>query len=486
MNQHIDHDDTSPFGEDYGPTLMGVYAPIGSENTLTDLTLIHGSIPADLNGVYLRAGPNARYAPNGRYHPFDGDGMVHAAQFENGRLTYRNRWVQTDGWNEEDKAGRSTHYGIRETLKDRPDKRLKDTANTDLVAHGGKVLALWYMSGDAYEIDPITLETLGKSQGIAQSGGRISAHAKVDEVTEDLLFFEYGNHAPYMHYGVLGPDGQLKHYVPVDLPGPRLPHDMGVTEHYSILHDLPLFHDEEAMKLGRHKVAFYPEVPTRFGVIPRLGAAESIRWFDFSPCFVYHVVNSWEEGDWVVQVGCRYMPAVDDAGAIDAMRTAKDVAELVMHARLWVWRMNMKTGETEEHVLDPDHNVEFPTYNSAMTGRRTRYGYLVDHSEKKTLQWYGIRKYDLDSGACLGNWSDDPENSWYSEPWFAAADNPQSEDHGYVISFQWNEKLSRETLDIFDARDVSAGPVAQVLIPHRIPIGFHACWMSAIRLTACA
>jgi carotenoid cleavage dioxygenase len=184
----------------------------------------------------------------------------------------------------------------------------------------------------------------------------------------------------------------------------------------------------------------------------------------------------------VVQVGCRYMPVLDANGAIDAMRTAKDVAELVMHARLWVWRMNMKTGETEEHVLDPDRNVEFPTYNSALTGRRTRYGYLVDHSEKKTLQWYGIRKYDLDTGQCLGNWSDDPENSWYSEPWFAAADNPESEDHGYIISFQWNEKLARETLDIFDARDVSAGPVAQVLIPHRIPIGFHACWMASSRL----
>jgi carotenoid cleavage dioxygenase len=220
--------------------------------------------------------------------------------------------------------------------------------------------------------------------------------------------------------------------------------------------------------------------------MPRLGASDSIRWFDFTPCFVYHVVNSWEDGDWIVMVGCRYMPALDAQGQIDPVRTARDVAELVMHARLWVWRMNMATGATEEHVLDPDRNVEFPTFNSRLTGRRTRFGYLVDHSEKKTLQWYGIRKYDLDTGESLGSWSDDPQNSWYSEPWFAAADNPQSEDHGYIISFQWNEALSRETLDIFDARDLSAGPVAQVLIPHRIPLGFHACWMAADRMKAAA
>jgi carotenoid cleavage dioxygenase len=472
----------APFGEDYGPLLQGVYAPVMQELALEELKLLKGSIPTDLNGVYLRAGPNARYAPNGRYHPFDGDGMVHAAHFDNGRLTYRNRWVQTEGWKEEAQAGKSTHYGIRETLKGRQDKRLKDTANTDLVGHRGRALALWYMSGDAYEIDPITLQTLGKSAAISQSGGKISAHAKVDEITEELMFFDYGNDAPYMHYGVVDAQGRLAHYVPIDLPGPRLPHDMAVTEHYSILHDLPLFHDHEAMALGRHKIQFHPELPSRFGVIARRGAGDSIRWFNFTPCYLYHVVNAWEEGDWVVMVGCRYMPALDAQGRIDAQRTAKDVAELVMHARLWVWKMNVRTGETAEHVLNTDHNAEFPSYNGRLTGRKTRFGYLVDHSEKVTLHWSGIRKFDLETGADLGAWSDDPQNSWYSEPWFAEADRPQSEDHGYVVVFQWNNALQRQTLDIFDARDIARGPVAQVELPQRLPAGFHACWIEKDRL----
>ena len=473
---------SAPFGEDYGPLLQGVYAPVMEELQLHDLKLLKGSIPTDLNGVYLRAGPNARYAPNGRYHPFDGDGMVHAAHFDNGHLTYRNRWVQTEGFVEEAQAGRSTHHGIRETLKGRPDKRLKDTANTDLVGHRGRALALWYMSGDAYEIDPITLQTLGKSAAISRSGGKISAHAKVDEITEELMFFDYGNDAPYMHYGVVNAQGELAHYVPIDLPGPRLPHDMAVTEHYSILHDLPLFHDHEAMALGRHKIQFHPELPSRFGVIARYGAADSIRWFSFTPCYLYHVVNAWEEGDWVVMVGCRYMPALDAQGRIDAPRTAKDVAELVMHARLWVWKMNVKTGETAEHVLNTEHNTEFPSYNGRLTGRKTRFGYLVDHSETVTLHWSGIRKFDLETGADLGAWSDDAQNSWYSEPWFAEADNAQAEDDGYVVVFQWNNALQRQTLDIFDARDIARGPVAQVELPQRLPAGFHACWIEKDRL----
>jgi carotenoid cleavage dioxygenase len=130
--------------------------------------------------------------------------------------------------------------------------------------------------------------------------------------------------------------------------------------------------------------------------------------------------------------------------------------------------------------------VEFPTYNSARTGRFTRYGYLVDHSEVNTLQWAGIRKYDITTGECLSAWSDSLEHSWYSEPWFAAADNPQSEDHGYVIAFQWHDQLQRQTLDIFDARNLNQGPVAQVAMPVRIPLGFHGCWMAAHRMKAAA
>jgi carotenoid cleavage dioxygenase len=488
MNAPERQENFAPFGEDYGPLLTGPFAPIADESQWRDPPLLRGRVPADLNGVYMRAGPNPRFAPNGRYHPFDGDGMIHAAEFRGGRLTLRNRWVRTEGYRQEDGAGAATFWGIRETLIGRADKPLKDTANTDLVAHAGKVLALWYMSGDAYEVDPLTLETLGKQQAIAATGGKISAHAKVDEVTGELMYFDYGNTAPYMHYGVLGADGRLKHHVPIPLPAERLPHDMAVTEHYSILHDVPVYHDHDAMAVGRHKVVFDAELPMRFGVIPRYGKTEALRWFEFSPCFIYHVVNAWEScdarGEWIELVGCRYMPARRPDGSIDAKRTAKNIAELVMSARLWHWRMNLGNGQTEERCLDEVRNVEFPTYNGALTGRRTRYGYLVDHHDTSILQWKGIRKYDLDSGRSLSSWTDDAEHSWYSEPWFAAADSPQSEDHGYVIAFQFNAKMQRQTLDVFDARDLDAGPVCQVAVPRHIPTGFHGCWMAASRIPA--
>lgn len=467
--------DRSPFGDAHGPMLCGEFAPIDRELTLDSLP-VDGEIPADLNGVYLRNGPNPRFEPNGMYHIFDGDGMLHGAHFDRGRVVYRNRWVQTDALKESETAGADPFWGIMSTLKGRDDLRLKDTANTDVIGHGGHAVATWYMSGDTYHLDPVTLETIGKGTSERGIGGGFSAHPKVDEYTGEMLFFDYFHEHPYMSYGVVGADGSLKHQVPIELPGPRLPHDMAITQHYSILHDLPLFHDEAAFAAGRHKLQFHSELPTRFGVIPRYGDAGSIRWFEFSPCFLYHVVNAWEEGDEVVMVACRYMPALKPDGHIDEDKTARMVASLMMSARLWRYRMNLRTGEAKEECLDESLNVEFPGFNSRETGRKTRWGYLVDH-DPKILRFTGLRKFDTDTGACVAAWSDGHAHSWYSEPWFAPADNASAEDDGYVVCFHWNADTRSQQLQVFDARDLGKGPVARVHLPHHVPPGFHACWM---------
>ncbi len=466
-----------PFGEEFGPMMMGPFAPVTDELVLDDLP-VEGTIPVDLNGVYLRNGPNPRFKPQGAYHPFDGDGMLHAAEFRDGTVTYRNKWVRTQGWLDDDAAGRETHWGVRQTLKGRTDMVLADAANTDVLGHAGYAVATWYLSGEPHRIDPVSLQTVGTGDYVSGPGKGISAHGKVDEDTGELMFFDYFDFAPFMTYSVVDAEGELVHHVPVELPGDRLPHDMGITKNYSILHDLPVYHDEEALQAGRHKIRFNAQMPARFGVIPRRGAADSIRWFEFSPCFLYHVVNCWEEGDEVVMVACRFMPTLDENGTIDEQRTARMIAELGMDARLWRYRMNMVTGETHEECLNADYNIEFPSFNTAYTGQRSQWAYLVDHSPQG-LHWTGIRKMNTDTGESAGNWSDGPEDTWYSEPWFAPADNPRSEDHGYVITFAWNTRTERQELQVFDAQTIERGPVARIALPRHVPVGFHACWMKA-------
>ena len=87
-----EHD--APFGHNHGPYIAGEFSPVAEEQLLKKLP-IEGEIPKDLNGVYLRNGPNPRFEPKGSHHFFDGDGMLHSGEFRDGEFTYRNKYVRT-------------------------------------------------------------------------------------------------------------------------------------------------------------------------------------------------------------------------------------------------------------------------------------------------------------------------------------------------------------------------------------------------------
>ncbi|MHB8671028.1 MAG: carotenoid oxygenase family protein [Acidimicrobiales bacterium] len=463
------------------PYLAGAFGPVAEERSAEGLEVI-GELPSDLDGLYVRNGPNPRFSAAGRYHWFDGDGMVHALRFRDGRASYLNRWVRTRAFDAEAAAGRPLWGGVIEARDDNPADdhlSLKDSANTDLVWFGDRLLALWYLSGEPYALDPGSLATLGPESFGGTLPCRMSAHAKVDEATGELLFFDYGPRPPYMRYGVVGATGAVEHLVDIDLPGPRLPHDMAATEHYSILMDLPLVNDPEAARRGRHKIIFQRDVPARFGVIPRRGGGGTIRWFEADPCYVYHSVNAWEEGDEVVLDLCRVTKPAPRADAVGPL--AKMLSYLRLDAHLYRYRFNMRTGSTTEGYLDDD-NAEFPTMNLGLLGRRTRFAYTMHISPEPTLLFDGIVKYDTGGGAEQRHWFG--PGRWGSEAPFAPRPSPATEDDGYLVSFVHDENEGRSEVVVLDATDLAAGPLARVLLPGRVPLGFHATWVRGDQLTS--
>jgi carotenoid cleavage dioxygenase-like enzyme len=461
------------------PALDGNNAPVLDESVFDDMQVI-GEIPKDLNGLYVRNGPNAYYPPDWRYHAYDGDGMLHAVQFAHGKAIYRNRFVQTQGLQEERAAGQALWRGLKEPMRtDRPDQPLKNTANTDVKYHAGRLIAMWYRSGMPYAVDPVTLQTLGT----ADYGGaytKISAHSRPDEHTGELMFFDYNLTAPYMEYGVIGPDGKLKTKIEIPLPGPRLPHDMAITEHYSILHDFPLWPDAEALKVGRYKVQFHADQPTRFAVVPRHGTASEIRWFDAKPGYMLHVVNAWEEGDEIVMVGTPYRLHQTADGLPDARRLERTINQRQRDFLLYEWRFDLKSGATRERVIDDVLNSEFPVINTAYQGRKNRYSYniLFPQGGREEPRFPGLAKYDLTTGGYVA-YSAGPQY-FYNEPGFAPRDNSQGEDDGYLVMPVWNPLDKRSEIQVFDCKDarLAQGPIARVLMPRRIPHGFHATFVS--------
>ena len=468
------------------PALDGNNAPIGDEALFDNLPVI-GRVPDDFAGLYVRNGPNAYYPPDWRYHAYDGDGMLHAVRFDHGRVSYRNRWIQTRALEEERAAGRPLWKGLKEPFRaDRPDEPLKNTANTDVKFHAGRLIGMWYRSGMPYAVDPTTLETLGPAD-FDGAIDRISAHSRPDEHTGELLWFDYDIRPPYLRYGVIGPDRKARHAVDIALDGPTLPHDMAVTPHYTILHDFPLRPDREALAAGRYKLRFDATQPSRFGIIPRYGRADEIRWFTARPAYMLHVVNAWEEGmdgqgrgGVVVMVGTPYRLHAGDDGMPDARRLERTIHLRQRDFQLYEWRFDLATGQTTERVIDDVLNTEFPVINSDFQGRRNRFSYhvLFPQGGREEPRFPGLVKYDLETGGYLA-YSAGPR-FFYNEPGFAPRDDAQAEDDGYLVMLVWNPVDARSEVQVFDARDarMASGPVARVLLPRRVPHGFHATWVS--------
>jgi carotenoid cleavage dioxygenase-like enzyme len=465
------------------PYLTGAFAPIGTEITADELS-VRGEIPKDLDGVYLRNGPNPWTQPRGRYHWFDGDGMIHAVEFRNGKATYRNRFIRTSGFDAERKAGKSIWPGLRE----RPDPRvphgsgsdgwLKDTANTDLAFHNGHALALWYQCGLPYKLDGRTLETLGTEDFGGRFKRTMSAHCKADEHTGELIYFDYSTQIPFLTYNVVSKGGDLVLHEEIDLPGPRLPHDMAITENYSILMDLPLFWDPELLQRQAHKVTYYPELPSRFGIIPRLGKAETIRWFQASPCYIYHVVNAWEEGDEIIMDACRVLEAAPKPEA-PKDDNSRMLSFLKLAARMHRWRFNLKSGATREEPLD-DANTEFPTINRRVLGRKSRFAYNVNLTYTPALAFDGLTKYDLQKGT--SERYDFGAGRFGSEAPFAPRVGSRCEDDGYVVTFVTDANSGRSEVLVLGAQDFGSNPIARIEIPQRVPLGFHALWIPGEKL----
>lgn len=463
-----------PNPNEKNPYLHGLYAPVHDEVSADDLPVV-GEIPRDLFGAYFRNGPNPMAAPTGMHHWFDGDGMLHGIWFENGKARYRNRVIATRDLQSE-RAGEAPMPGIFTPARRSSDRSTvyKDTANTDVVFHDGRLLALWYISGQPVAVDARTLETVGEEaflKGLPSGAPRnVSAHSKVDPRTGEFVFFDYALYEPKMWVGTLSRERVLTGYQQIELPGPRLPHDMGLTEHYVVLHDLPVVFTERALRNATWQI-HVADQPTRFGVVRRDGSG-SPQWFSFPTSYIYHVINAWEEGDEVVMAACKMVPNGIPLDPAAHGPYAPMVNVLALRAQPFVWRMNLKTGEGREEKLD-DRLSEFPVVNLDFTGVKSAFSYHVVMDDHVEQRYTALLKYDLGRGRALEHRF--APHTYGSEPAFAPREGSRSEDDGYVLTFVTDAQGRSECL-VIDAQHFDAPPLARIALPQRVPAGFHGTW----------
>lgn len=455
------------------PYLEGNFAPVQDELETNTLRVI-GQLPPDLSGMFVRNGPNPQFSPIGRYHWFDGDGMLHGVRIRNSQAHYCNRYVRTKGFRMEREAGHAIWSGLLEPPQpENPHGPVKNTANTALVWHAGRFLATWE-GGAPHAIELPSLETAGVYTYDGKLVSAFTAHPKVDPDTGEMMFFGYSPATPpYLHYSVVSASGELLRTVPIDLPIGVMMHDFAITEHYSIFMDLPLTFNPQRMQRGEPVLMFEPQRPSRFGIVPRHGDNSNIRWFESPACYVFHTLNAHEEGDEVVLVACRMASTTVLESDLEPIETEGE------RACLYQWRFNLSTGTVREEALD-DRPSDFPRVNEQWLGRASRYGYTAKMAPNPMPLFDGLIKYDLSNGTSQTH--EFGEGRYGGEAVFAPRPGATTEDDGWLITFVHDEASGSSELVVVDAQNVAAEPVARVIMPRRVPYGFHGAWVSEEQL----
>ncbi len=455
------------------PQLRGNFAPIRMESDIHDI-VVRGEIPRDLDVTYFRNGPDPQFAPRGAHHWFGGDGMLHRFRIHDGRVSYRNRWVQTVKWKLEREAGEALFNFFGE-----PDPRVRGVetdgaANTNIVWHGGKLLAL--EEGHApFQIDPVTLNSMGPWRFDDKYAGPMTAHPKIDPDTGEMMFFGYMVDRPLgsgMSYQTVNAAGELTRSERFDAPFPSMVHDFITTDAHAIFPIFPLTGSMERAMRGQPPLAWEPEKGSHVGVMPRSGSVDDMRWFETDPCFVFHPMNAYDDGDKIVAHVMQFEEAPlfpkADGSATDPKKANARLCE-------WVIDPGANSNEIQTRYLD-DITGEFPRLDERRAGKRYRHGYYAAASSRDGgLGFDAIVHHDFeqDARALYALPGDDSTG----EPVFVPRSPDADEGDGYLIAVVYRAQDNRSDLAIFDATDVTQGPIACAELPHRVPYGFHGNWM---------
>nr|QCF46582.1 nine-cis-epoxycarotenoid dioxygenase 3 [Pohlia nutans] len=467
--------------------LEGNFSPVAEQPACHDLE-VEGNLPGCLEGVYVRNGPNPQFAPTGRHHLFDGDGMLHAVSIHaDGSVSYACRYTRTYRFMEEARQGRAFFpkpigelhgYGGVARLLAHWTRSLcgildasqgMGVANAGLVWFNKRLLAI---SEDDLPVEVRMtenddIETVGRYDFHGQLAHSMIAHPKIDPATGELFSLSYNVlSAPYLKYLIFGPDGEKKNEVPVTLPEAAMTHDFAITENFVVIPDQQIVFRLKEMLTGGSPVVLDPKKTPRFGIMPKYATSEEqLLWIEVPNCFFFHLYNAWEEGDEVVVIGSSMTPA-------DIIFKTSEVPR----ALFTEVRLNRVTGKSSKRELC-SLNLEVGKMNLNYVGKKTQFMYLAIVEPWPKVS--GIAKVDVQSGDVVARYNFGPDR-FGGEPVFVPrGSGGTAEDDGYLLAFCHDEHTGLSELLVLDAASPTLARVASVKLPSRVPYGFHGAFIPA-------
>ena len=443
----------------------GLFAPVTEEVTAFDLP-VTGRIPSELNGRYLRNGPNfMRGIDDTKHHWFLGTGMVHGVRLRDGRAEwYRNRWVRS----------KAVAEALGEMWREGPIHDRDFAANTHILAHAGRILATVEDGALPYEISD-ELNTIGPYDFAGTLPAGFAAHTKTDRQNGEVHAIAYSHSQDDLQHIVIDKTGRVSHITEIAVRDKPMTHDFALTEKYVVLYDLPGTFSLDAAKAGTYPYIWNPAHEARVGLLSREDSSRRTRWFPVDPCYVFHTLNAYDDGDRVCVDVCRY------AGRYDvSLMTGPGPVTLDR------WIIDPVGGKVTLRSLSDRFFQEFPRVDDRLISRPHRYGYTTAFQQLQdnvvapatvTGHTSGnvLLKHDLESGAVEEHRF---EHGAAGEAVFVPVSPGAGEDEGYVMAYAHDLDGGRTDLVILAAQDFAGDPVARIHLPVRVPLGFHGSWIA--------
>lgn len=445
------------------------------------VTRIEGEIPRALAGTLFRNGPNQQVAPEagaGVLHFFDGDALVQAIRFEDGRAHHVGRYARTQAFLNNEREGAYVQGGLNVG----PDRTIADVApghspNTNIVPHAGRLFAM-AENMPPFELDPSSLE----SKGLWDYDGKMlglstTAHPKIDGRTGQMWIHGYQPIPPFIQLYCVEPDGRVSLAEAHDAPWASMMHDFAITENHVIF---PLgsmtFDVGPMLEGGRFSDALAgSDEPMRFG-IRRREAGSEVRWFEApSVGYMFHPGNAYEENGRIFMDACTYERPQSLIDSLDTARSG-DV-QTGLDARPYGYEFDLEAG-TCTATKYSESTAEFPRIDDRLVGHKNRFGYAATAEPDEGALGFArrISKYDrtggptVHRGAVLGQ--------WVGEPVFVPRAADAAEDDGFVLFLVHDATRDETAVEILDAGAIDAAPLARLWLDTRIPFGFHGNWRS--------
>ncbi|MFT4894526.1 MAG: carotenoid cleavage dioxygenase-like enzyme [Devosia litorisediminis] len=440
-------------GAEDNPFLHGIHTPLTEEFTLDNLA-VTGTIPVELDGRYVRIGPNPFGETGKGHHWFLGDGMVHGVRLKDGKAEwYRNRFIRSAEL--EGKGGPRRGFG--------------DTVNTNVLDIGGTIMALVEANSFPVELDG-NLDSVAYSDFGGGLTGSFTAHPHQCPDTGEYHAICYeGPSQDTIRHVAMDRHGKVLRETEIAVKhGPSI-HDCALTENFVVILDLPVTFSMQALMSG-HKFPYRWNRghQARVGLLPRGATGDEVVWHEVDPCYVFHVGNSFEdETDQVIIDVCPYETIFD----------GEMPGPYGKALGLERWTADGQGGKVTRRTMDAA-GQEFPRPDERYFTKPHRYLWSMGMPEDGDLEFVApmpLYRHDLATGERVQHVFG--EGRIPGEFVFVPRSADAPEGDGWVMGYVIDRNHGTSALEILDAMSLS--PVAAVHIPHLIPPGFHGNWIAA-------